>query len=59
VQLSNGYFQTEFLRSDDQWVDVTRRQSMLEAEKAIDASVEHYEKKLTFAEGPKVVKTFK
>ena len=59
MQLSNGYFQTEFLRSDNKWIDVTRRSSMTEAENAIDASIDHYNKKLTFAEGPKVVKTFK
>ena len=29
------------------------------AEAAIDGSIEHYEKKLDFVKGPKVVKTFK
>jgi hypothetical protein len=28
------------------------------AESAIDGSIEHYKKKLDFANGPKVVKTF-
>jgi len=28
------------------------------AEAAIDSSIEHYSKKLEFANGPKVVKTF-
>jgi len=59
VQLSNGYFQTEFQRSDGKWIDATRRQSLDQAEEAINESIAHYNKKLTFAEGPKVVKTFK
>ena len=41
VQLSNGYYQTEF-NKDDQWVDVTRRETVDGAEQAIDASIEHY-----------------
>jgi len=57
VQLSNGYYQTEF-NKDDQWVDVTRRETVDGAEQAIDASIEHYNKKLGFLKGPKVVKTF-
>ena len=59
VELPNGYFQTELLRSTGQWVDVTRRTTIEEAEQAIDDSIAHYRKKLKFAEGPKVVKTFK
>ena len=39
-------------------VDVTRRETIEVAEAAIDASVEHYSKKLDFAKGPVVVKTF-
>ena len=31
---------------------------MESAEAAIDGSIEHYKKKLSFLEGPKVVKTF-
>jgi hypothetical protein len=60
VQLPNGYFQTEHLNpnKDNDWVDVTRRETIEGAEAAIDASVEHYSKKLEFAKGPVVVKTF-
>lgn len=59
VQLPNGYYQTEYLNpGDDNWVDVTRRETVEGAEAAIDASIEHYEKRLEFAKGPVVVKTF-
>ena len=59
VQLPNGYYQTEYLNpGDDNWVDVTRRETVDGAEAAIDASIEHYEKRLEFAKGPVVVKTF-
>ena len=58
VQLPNGYYQTEYKNLDDEWVDVTRRETMDGAEAAIDGSIEHYNKKLDFANGPKVVKTF-
>jgi len=59
VQLPNGFLQTEYkdMESDD-WVDVTRRETIAGAEQAIDSSIEHYSKKLEFLEGPKVVKTF-
>jgi len=57
VQLPNGYYQTEF-NKDNQWVDVTRRETIEGAEQAIEASIEHYNKKLGFLKGPKVVKTF-
>ena len=57
VQLSNGYYQTEMYWNDD-WKDVTRRGTLDEAEAAIDVSVNHYQTKLEFAKGPKVVKTF-
>jgi len=40
------------------WIDVTRRETIGGAEQAIDASIEHYAKKLEFTKGPKVVKTF-
>ena len=43
----------------DSWIDVTRRETLEGAEKAVDSSVEHFKKKLSFLEGPKVVKTFK
>ena len=42
----------------DNWIDVTRRETIAGAEQAIDASVEHYAKKLEFTKGPKVIKTF-
>ena len=59
VQLPNGFLQTEYLHPDeDEWIDVTRRETIAGAEQAIDASIEHYAKKLEFLEGPKVVKTF-
>ena len=69
VQLPNGYFQTEHKGIDCEcdpdgeccgdWHDVTRRETIESAEAAIDGSIEHYEKKLEFLKGPKVVKTFK
>jgi len=54
TQLPNGFYQTECLQlnQDDVWVDVTRRET-------IDGSIEHFQKKLEAASGPKVVKTFK
>ena len=59
VQLPNGFLQTEYLHPDeDEWIDVTRRETISGAEQAIDASIEHYVKKLEFLDGPKVVKTF-
>ena len=59
VQLPNGYYQAEYQNLKDEWVDATRRETLEGAESAIDASIEHYEKKLDFLKGPKVVKTFK
>ena len=59
VQLPNGFYQTEYLDLDENWVDVTRRETIESAEAAIDGSIEHYNKRLEFAKGPKVVKTFK
>jgi len=61
VQLPNGFLQTEYKDIDNEelWHDVTRRETIDGAEKAIDASIEHYAKKLEFINGPKVVKTFK
>ena len=51
---------TEYRNIDDPeiWTDVTRRETIAGAEQAIDASVEHYAKKLEFTKGPKVIKTF-
>ena len=61
VQLPNGFYQTEYrdIKDEDRWIDVTRRETIEGAEAAIDGSVDHYAKKLEFANGPKVVKTFK
>jgi hypothetical protein len=60
VQLPNGFLQTEYKSIDsDEWIDVTRRETIDGAEKAIDASIEHYLRKLEFTKGPKVIKTFK
>ena len=70
VKLPNGYFQTEYKHINcdcnpekdlgcKDWVDVTRRETIEAAENAIDASVEHYKKKVEFSQGPVVVKTFK
>ena len=59
VELPNGFFQTEFKDIDsEEWRDVTRRETIEAAERAIDKSIEHYEYKLQFVNGPKVVKTF-
>ena len=55
VQLPNGFLQTEYKSIDsDEWIDVTRRETIDGAEKAIDASIEHYLRKLEFTKGPKV-----
>ena len=59
VQLPNGFYQTEYQDQDENWVDVTRRETIESAEAAIDGSIEHYNKRLEFTKGPKVVKTFK
>ena len=57
VQLPNGFYQAEY-QKDDKWIDVTRRETIDGAEQAIDSSISHYSKKIEFANGPKVVKTF-
>ncbi len=60
-QLPNGFYQTEYqdINDENTWHDVTRRETIEGAEKAIDASINHYNRKLEFIKGPKVVKTFK
>ena len=60
TQLPNGFYQTECLNPDkeDEWQDVTRRETIEGAEAAINGSVEHFSKKLESVKGPKVVKTF-
>ena len=61
TQLPNGYYQTEVNSKEnaDNWVDITRRETIEGAEAAIESSVEHFAKKLEYIKGPKVVKTFK
>ena len=59
TQLPNGYYQTEFSIDNRDWEAITRRETIKGAEQAIDASIEHYTKRLELAEGPVVVKTFK
>ena len=60
VQLPNGYYQTEYRDiEEDKWYDVTRRETIDSAEAAIDGSVDHYQKRIDFVKGPKIVKTFK
>ena len=61
VQLPNGFYQAEYKDLNDEkvWIDVTRRETLESCEAAIDGSISHYVKKLEFAKGPKVVKTFK
>jgi len=61
VELINGYYQTEYqdLKNKEIWNDVTRRETLKQAEDAIDETVAYYSKKVEFLNGPKVVKTFK
>ena len=60
TQLPNGFYQTECLNpdSEDNWHDVTRRETVEGAETAINGSVDHFSKKLESIKGPKVIKTF-
>ena len=58
TQLPNGFYQTEYKDQEDNWNDVTRRETIEGAEAAIDGSIDHFSKKLEAAKGPKVVKTF-
>jgi len=60
TQLPNGFYQTECLypESEDDWKDITRRETIEGAEAAIDGSIDHFSKKLEAVSGPKVVKTF-
>ena len=61
TQLPNGYYQTEVneIENLNNWIDITRRETIEGAEQAIESSVEHFSKKLEYIKGPKVVKTFK
>jgi hypothetical protein len=58
TQLPNGYYQSEWKDLNNNWSGITRRETIEGAEKAIESSIEHYEKKLKLAEGPIIVKTF-
>ena len=60
TQLPNGFYQTEVSdpNNDENWHDVTRRETIEGAEAAINGSVDHFSKKLDSIKGPKVVKTF-
>jgi len=68
VQLPNGYYQAECADPCDcaegkplcdcKFNGITRRETIKACEAAIDASIEHYQKRLEFLKGPKVVKTF-
>lgn len=60
TQLPNGFYQTEcsYPEQEDQWHDVTRRETIEGAEAAINGSIDHFSKKLEATKGPKVVKTF-
>jgi len=60
TQLPNGFYQTEVSNpGNEEWHDVTRRETMEGAESAIDGSIDHFSNKLEATKGPKVVKTFK
>ena len=70
MQIPNGFVQTEYKdhkwecehekdTSGENWIDVTRRETIEGTEIAIDTSVEHYQNKVEYLNGPKVVKTFK
>ena len=61
TQLANGYYQTEVNKPEDvdQWVDITRRETLEGAEQAIESSLDHCAKKIEYIQGPKVVKTVK
>ena len=48
TQLPNGFYQTEYKDQEDNWNDVTRRETIKGAEAAIDGSIEHYSKRLDF-----------
>ena len=59
TQLPNGFYQTECKhKTEDTWHDVTRRETIEGAEAAIDGSIDHFNKKIEAAAGPKVIKTF-
>jgi len=61
TQLPNGFYQTECSdpENNENWHDVTRRETIEGAEAAINGSIDHFSNKLEATKGPKVVKTFK
>ena len=60
TQLPNGFYQTECSdpENNENWHDVTRRETIEGAEAAINGSIDHFSNKLEAIKGPKVVKTF-
>jgi len=59
TQLANGFYQTECKHeTENTWHDVTRRETIEGAEAAIDGSIDHFNKKIEAAAGPKIIKTF-
>jgi len=60
TQLPNGFYQTECSdpENNENWHDVTRRETIEGAEAAINGSIDHFSNKLEATKGPKVVKTF-
>ena len=57
--IGGGFYQTECKHvEEDTWHDVTRRETIEGAEAAIDGSIDHFNKKIEAAAGPKVIKTF-
>ena len=60
TQLPNGFYQAEVSNpeNEENWHDVTRRETIKGAENAINGSIDHYNKKLEATKGPKVIKTF-
>ena len=51
VQLQNGYYQTEYKDLEGNWIDVTRRETIEGADKDIDGTVAHYNRRLEFDDG--------
>ena len=61
LHLQNAFYQTEYQdpNKKDSWIDATRRETIEDAEQAIDSSIDHYKTKWAYLHGPQVVKTFK
>jgi len=59
TQLANGFYQTECSSLDaEEWHAVTRRETVEDAEIAINSSIDHFSNKIKATQGPKVIKTF-